>query len=60
MKREMKTEIKTEIKTKIMNKLSFWINDENLEEKINHSPVYLLAILAITNIVVLKLIFLLI
>jgi hypothetical protein len=52
--------MKSEIKTKLINKLSLWINDENLEEKINRSPIYLLAILAVTNIIVLKLIFLLI
>jgi hypothetical protein len=52
--------MKTKIKTKLINRLSLLINDENLEEKINRSPVYLIAILAITNIIVLKLIFLLI
>ncbi len=52
--------MKSEIKTKLINKLSLWTDDENLEEKINTSPIYLLAILAITNIIILKLIFLLI
>ncbi len=52
--------MKNEIKTKFRNRLSLWIDDENLEEKINSSPIYLLAIFAITNIIVLKLIFLLI
>ena len=54
------------MKTKLLNKLSPWTDDANyekykeIEAKINSSPIYLIMILATTNIIILKILFLLI